>query len=218
MGRGPVHLLENGIAKSLREQAHEVEIADVLLPDALYSEGQALAQLQRGAVPILKEALEKNQRALLLSGNCGPAALSAVSALGPRTTGVIWFDAHGDFNTPETSASGFLDGMALSILTGRCWPALAASFEGFEPVPERILFSSEGTVSTRLRKSQSRGRLSLTSYPLSWTGSSRRSNISSRELNASTFISTSMCSILRKDARTPTRVREVCPRRRFTLP
>ena len=136
MGRGPVHLLENGIAESLREQGHEVEIANVLLPDALYSEGQALAQLQRGAVPILKEALEKNQRALLLSGNCGPAALSAVSALGPRTTGVIWFDAHGDFNTPETSASGFLDGMALSILTGRCWPALAASFEGFEPVPE----------------------------------------------------------------------------------
>jgi arginase len=50
---------------------------------------------------------------------------------------VIWFDAHADFNTPETSASGFLDGMALSILTGRCWPALAARLAGFEPVPER---------------------------------------------------------------------------------
>jgi arginase len=49
---------------------------------------------------------------------------------------VIWFDAHSDFNTPETSASGFLDGMALSILTGRCWPVLAARLAGFEPVPE----------------------------------------------------------------------------------
>ena len=137
MGRGPIHLLENGIVQNLREQKHEVETADVRLPDGFYSEGQALVQLQRRAVPILREALEKNQRVLLLSGNCGPAALSAVSALGPRTTGVIWFDAHGDFNTPETSASGFLDGMALSILTGRCWPALAASFDGFEPVPEK---------------------------------------------------------------------------------
>lgn len=137
MGRGPIHLLENGIVESLRDQKNEVETADVLLPDGFYSEGQALVQLQRRAVPIMQDALKKNQRVLLLSGNCGPAALSAVSALGPRTTGVVWFDAHGDFNTPETSASGFLDGMALSILTGRCWPALAASFEGFEPVPDK---------------------------------------------------------------------------------
>lgn len=137
MGRGPIHLLENGIVERLREQEHEVEIANVLLPDGLCSEGQALAQLQRRALPILRDAFEKDQRVLLLSGNCGPAALSAVSALGPRTTGVIWFDAHGDFNTPETSASGFLDGMALSILAGHCWPALAASFENFEPAPEK---------------------------------------------------------------------------------
>jgi arginase len=136
MGRGPIHLLENGIVDSLRDEEHEIEIANVLLPEGVYSEGPALVQLQRRAVPILREALGKSQRVLLLSGNCGPAALSAVSALGSRTTGVIWFDAHGDFNTPETSASGFLDGMALSILTGRCWPALARSFENFEPVPD----------------------------------------------------------------------------------
>jgi arginase len=141
MGSGPIDLLENGIVESLRDQEHEVEITNVLLPEGFFSEGQALVQLQRRAVPILQEALEKNQRVLLLSGNCGPSALSAVSALGPCTTGVVWFDAHGDFNTPETSASGFLDGMALSILTGRCWPALAASFEEFEPIPDKnIIF------------------------------------------------------------------------------
>jgi arginase len=137
MGRGPAHLLDAGIADSLRDEKHEVEITSVLLPEGFYSEGQALVQLQRRAAPIMQEALEKDQRVLVLSGNCGPAALSAVSALGPRTTGVVWFDAHGDFNTPETSSSGFLDGMALSMLTGRCWPALAASFNGFEAVPEK---------------------------------------------------------------------------------
>jgi arginase len=141
MGSGPIHLLESGIVDSLRDQEHEVEIANVLLPEGFFSEGQALVQLQRRAVPIAREGLEKNQRVLFLSGNCGPAALSAVSALAPRRTGVVWFDAHGDLNTPETSASGFLDGMALSILTGHCWPRLAASFEGFEPVAEeRIVF------------------------------------------------------------------------------
>jgi arginase len=141
MGSGPIDLLENGLADSLRDQEHEVEIAQVLLPEGFFSEGQALVQLQRRAVLIAREGLEKNQRVLFLSGNCGPAALSAVSALGPRRTGVVWFDAHGDFNTPETSASGFLDGMALSIVTGRCWPALATAFEGFEPIPDKnIIF------------------------------------------------------------------------------
>jgi arginase len=96
-----------------------------------------LVALQRLGVEAIRESLARNRRILILSGNCGPAALSAASALDPRTTGVIWFDAHADFNTPETSASGFLDGMSLSILTGHCWPALAARFAGFEPVPER---------------------------------------------------------------------------------
>lgn len=33
--------------------------------------------------------------------------------------GVIWIDAHGDFNTPETSPSGNIHGMPTAVLTGR---------------------------------------------------------------------------------------------------
>ncbi len=33
--------------------------------------------------------------------------------------GVIWIDAHGDFNTPESSPSGNVHGMALSVLLGK---------------------------------------------------------------------------------------------------
>jgi arginase len=39
-------------------------------------------------------------------------------------TGVIWLDAHADFNTPETSPSGNIHGMPLSVLTGRGHPNL----------------------------------------------------------------------------------------------
>jgi arginase len=35
-------------------------------------------------------------------------------------SGVLWFDAHADLNTPATSPSGFLDGMAAAILLGWC--------------------------------------------------------------------------------------------------
>ncbi len=41
-------------------------------------------------------------------------------------TGVIWLDAHADFNTPETSPSGNIHGMPLSALTGRGHPDLVA--------------------------------------------------------------------------------------------
>jgi arginase len=33
--------------------------------------------------------------------------------------GIVWLDAHGDFNTPETTPSGFLGGMPLAMLVGR---------------------------------------------------------------------------------------------------
>ncbi|HEX2182177.1 MAG TPA: arginase [Rubrobacteraceae bacterium] len=41
-------------------------------------------------------------------------------------TGVIWLDAHADFNTPETSPSGNIHGMPLSVLTGNGHPDLVA--------------------------------------------------------------------------------------------
>lgn len=47
----------------------------------------------------------------------------ARSTAGERT-GVIWVDAHADFNTPATSPSGNIHGMPLATLTGRGHPDL----------------------------------------------------------------------------------------------
>jgi len=47
----------------------------------------------------------------------------ARSTSGERT-GLIWVDAHADFNTPETSPSGNIHGMPLAALTGRGHPEL----------------------------------------------------------------------------------------------
>jgi arginase len=37
----------------------------------------------------------------------------------PRRVGMIWIDAHGDFNTPETTLSGWLGGMPVSVAAGQ---------------------------------------------------------------------------------------------------
>jgi arginase len=61
--------------------------------------------------------------------------LGCVGGLQSQTK-IFWFDAHGDFNTPETTRSGFLDGMALAAVTGRCWSGLMRAIPGFRSVVE----------------------------------------------------------------------------------
>jgi arginase len=51
--------------------------------------------------------------------------VSGVAAAAERV-GVIWLDAHADFNTPETSPSGNIHGMPLAALTGRGHPDLVS--------------------------------------------------------------------------------------------
>ena len=76
---------------------------------------------------------------ILLSGNCD-IAIGAICGCGAADTSVAWFDAHGEANTPETTTSGFLDGMGIAILTGQCWRTLASQIPGFRPVPgNRVL-------------------------------------------------------------------------------
>ena len=68
---------------------------------------------------------------VVLAGNC----LTACGAVaGEKADSIIWFDQHGDINTPETSAYGFLDGMALATALGLCWRPMANTIPGFHAI------------------------------------------------------------------------------------
>lgn len=67
-------------------------------------------------------------------------ALHGVAAgLDAGRTGVVWVDAHADFNTPRSSASGFFPGMSLAVVTGQCHRRLWASLGGRPPIPEELV-------------------------------------------------------------------------------
>jgi len=57
---------------------------------------------------------------VLLASDCSIclATLSVIARREPAAR-VVWLDAHGDFNTPATSGSGFLGGMCLAAACGR---------------------------------------------------------------------------------------------------
>jgi arginase family enzyme len=72
------------------------------------------------------DALAAGDLPVLLAGDCSIAAttLPAVVRHHPDAR-FLWLDAHGDFNTPETSPSGYLGGMGLAAACGRWDPGLA---------------------------------------------------------------------------------------------
>jgi len=69
---------------------------------------------------------ERGERVLVLAGD-DTASVGVVSGLqqccgAGHRIGIVWIDAHGDFNTPETSVSNILAGMPLAILAGLAGP------------------------------------------------------------------------------------------------
>lgn len=65
------------------------------------------------------EACQDGTFPLVLGGDHSVAIGSVAGASRNATTGLLWFDAHGDFNTPETTPSGNVHGMPLAALLGR---------------------------------------------------------------------------------------------------
>jgi hypothetical protein len=104
----------------------------VRVPRAWGSDGEAMAEAAFLPLPypeagvVEEETLTEQNLALaaslperpLVLGGCCCAHVGAVEGLGTRydRLAVVWFDAHGDLNTPETSPSGNLWGMPLRML------------------------------------------------------------------------------------------------------
>jgi arginase len=60
-----------------------------------------------------------------------------------QEVGLIWFDAHADINTPQTSSSGNIHGMPLAVLLGEGTDALV-DLEGFTPKLNKQFFAHVG--------------------------------------------------------------------------
>lgn len=138
-GRGPGALIEVGLIPKLRARGHDVVFSEVDAPLEVPTDTAAALALQPQIADAVRGMVAAGRLPVILSGSCHLAALGALGGLayhglGGPGLGVAWLDAHGDLNTPETSASGFFDGMALALLTGRCWRPLMARFEGVEPL------------------------------------------------------------------------------------
>jgi len=94
---------------------------DAAHPDAghakFYAETREVCAHLEAAV---RSAVTDRATPLVLGGDHAIAMGTVAGAVGDtESLGVVWFDAHGDFNTPKTTPSGNIHGMALAGILGK---------------------------------------------------------------------------------------------------
>ena len=121
-------LLSAALMKRLAE--HDVRVDEVVtvrpsnLPDA--EPVEALAAINARIAENVANALNFEISPVLVGGNCSHiiGIIGGIQAAQGATTrlGLLWLDAHGDFNTPRTSLSGMYGGMPVAVAAGLCLP------------------------------------------------------------------------------------------------
>jgi arginase len=122
------------------------DVAEPAMPDDLRGDDEPinLGHLNAQIAATVAAARREGKAVLMTGGDCSHcvgvvAGLQA--AHGPATRiGLVWFDAHGDFNTPHTTLSGMLGGMPVAVCAGLAFPRWR-ELAGIEaPLPtDRIL-------------------------------------------------------------------------------
>lgn len=137
MGAGPQALLRNGLVQALRARDRDMEVVPVeagVAADELATTADLLSRMAR----VIRASRSAGRFPLVLTGSC-MSTVGALAGVADDCPGVIWLDAHGDLNTPDTSSSGFLDGMAAAACVGWCHADLTRSIAGFAALEESRL-------------------------------------------------------------------------------
>jgi arginase len=129
VSKGPEVMATGGIQAALAKLGASVRVSEIGLTKDQEPEyggwkrlGYALGHLGRAVAANEREGYFN----VGLLGTCPsmPGMVAGLQRSGPAPKplriGLLWLDAHPDFNTPETTRSGSLGGMPVAVATGRC--------------------------------------------------------------------------------------------------
>jgi len=142
VGRGAERLLAAGAEEALASAGATVRTDVVVFDETFertgYGEVDGSFDLIRAVAERVSAARAEGAFPVLLGGSCFNG-VGVVAGLCEPSPGVVWLDAHSDFNTPDTAISGYFDGMGLAVLAGDAWQALHATVPGARPVPQTAM-------------------------------------------------------------------------------
>lgn len=131
-GRGPLKALAHGLVARLAQKTTVTETP--IAHGGFYAtEGTTAFDLARRIATAVAMARSSGAFPIVLAGNC-ISSVGTVAGMGGDRRGAIWLDAHPDYNTADTTTTGFLDGMPTAVLSGDTYRAAAASVPGFKPI------------------------------------------------------------------------------------
>ena len=130
---GDERALDAYTASGVYQQAHvPVEVREPAFPEHQRGDAETdnLGLLGAAIADQVATARRAGRAVLMTGGDCThiTGVLGGLQeAHGPAARiGLVWFDAHGDFNTPRTTLSGMLGGMPVAVSAGLAFPAGAS--------------------------------------------------------------------------------------------
>ena len=133
VSKGPHRLLESGMVEALSRGGTDIRVVEIGSVDHAEGEiGRSFEVMRRVATEVAA-TVQAGRFPLVLAGNCN-AGVGTYAGVGDVGAGLVWFDAHPDFDTPDEVTGGYFDGMSVAMLAGQCWYRLVESVPGFRPL------------------------------------------------------------------------------------
>src|SRR2546421_10543899 len=148
---GPQSFLDHGLIQLLEAKGHIVSNPTwIELPKSERTRDSVtnLGNIAKRTSAAVSAALSQHDSfVLVLAGDC-THAVGAIGGLAQAKgePGVVWFDAHGDLNTWETTTTGFLGGMPYAVALGwdlEDWRLAAALEPAVRPEAAALIGTSD---------------------------------------------------------------------------
>ena len=142
----PAAYVRAGLYERLREAGIDLTGPVAVPPPAERSDDTVttIAHLGANIAAEVAAALREEGNVLVTGSNCN-ALVGVLAGFEKRygataRIGLVWFDAHGDFNTPKTTLSGMIGGMPVAVSAGLAFPHWRAITGLDAPIPtDRIV-------------------------------------------------------------------------------
>jgi arginase len=133
--RGPKRLLEAGASRVLAARGIRVTLETIDRGEPFRDTAASAARVNKQLADVVRKAVYAGQFPIVLAGSCN-ASLGVVAGFEHAGCGAVWLDAHADFNTPESTLSGFFPGMSLAVISGHCYRQYWAEIGDSTPIAE----------------------------------------------------------------------------------
>lgn len=131
----PERVIQAGAEKLLADLGLAVTVERIERGGPFRDSTQASTLVNKQLAGVVRKVVTAGQFPLVIGSSC-EVSLGILAGFDHADCGVVWLDAHGDFNTPETTISGFFPGMPLSVVVGDCYGSLWAQMGNSAPISE----------------------------------------------------------------------------------